>query len=747
MSVELQEDRTAATWRWPVAAPGSVERRRLDHLFAGAGGRLVRVIAPPGYGKSSLVARWVSTDERRVRWVDLDRSDDDPVTLFDTLRRALGDLFVVAPPSAVHARADEPFVKALEDGLTSSEPPPPFVLVLDDVHRVRSLGGHRLIQTLVEQLPPESTVVVAGRGYHDHGTIARLRLAPGVVDIAVDDLALEASESHSVLDAMGVDADTPEVAELLRDLEGWPAGVRLAGQVLRSGTPLGHIKDHVSLVDYLRGEWIGQLGEDDRTFLREIACLQRFTGEQCDEVLERTGSTEWLRRLHRDQVIVFALDQRDERFRMHGLLTRWLSAELRRADPQRWKRIHMRAADYLERRGEIDRAVEHAQAAGDLDALEAIVSVHGGQYFTIGRDATVEKWLEAFPPDHLLDSPNLNGLQCIKALHRGDELRALEWLRVLDKTVAAGGSRVDDTARWSAGLLHATLDARAAAELIPTVAAAREHLAGSPHWSGLACWVHGALSFLDGDIDGSREALRAGVFEAELLGSQLVVGHCLATMSILDDSLGDEDSAEANARGARQAIESSGGELLPPTAPAMAVTALQHARHGDNEAALFAVAAARQALTGFPSIAPWFNVITRLALIRAALRLDDRATARELVLELRHHARFEPPPAGSSTPSAIACAYDLFGRVASMHVPATGVTALTETELRVLRLLPTNLTLHAIATQLYVSRNTVKTHAAAIYRKLDVTNRADAVDRARQAGLLSAGNPPSSPFT
>lgn len=741
MSVESHEDRRAATWRWPVVAPGSVDRRRLDHFFADAGGRLVRVVAPPGYGKSSLVARWASTDNRSIRWVDLDRSDDDPVTLFDTLRRALSDLFAIALPSAVHARADEPYVKALEDSLTSSDPPSPFVLVLDDAHRVRSLGGHRLIQTVVEQLPPDSTVVVAGRGYHDHGTIARLRLAPGVVDIAADDLALEGSESYQVLDGMGVDADAPEVAELLRDLEGWPAGVRLAGQVVRSGAPLDRINDHVSLVDYLRGEWIGQLGEEDRTFLREIACLQRFTGEQCDEVLERTGSSTLLRRLHRDQVIVFALDQRDEWFRMHGLLTRWLSAELRSADPRRWTRIHLNAAHYLERRGEIDRAVEHAHAAGDLNVLEAIVSVHGGHYFTIGRDATVEKWLEMFPPDHVLHSPSLNGLQCIKALHRGDELRALEWLRLLDRAVAASGGQSDAQATLSAGVLHAALDERRAADLIPMVAAARQQLGGIPHWSGLACWVHGALNFLSGDIDGSRDALRAGVFEAELLGSQLVAGHCLATMSILDDYIGDENSAEANAQGARQAIEASGGELLPPTAPAMAVSALQHARHGDREAAVLAVAAARQALAGFHSIAPWFNVITRLALIRAALRLDDRATARELVEELRNHARFEPLPADSSARSAIACAHDLFAQVEAMHVPATGASALTAAELRVLRLLPTNLSFAAIAAQLFVSPHTVKTQAISIYRKLDVNNRADAVDHARQAGLLSDTRP------
>lgn len=742
MSIESPVDQRAAAWGWPAVAPGSVPRERLDHRFTGAAGRLVRVLAPPGYGKSTLVARWVSTESRRVRWVDLDRSDDDPVALFDTLRRALSDLFPISLPSAVHARADEPYVAALKDCLSGSERPPPFVLVLDDVHLVRSLGGHRLIQTAVEQLPPDSTIVVAGRGYRDHGTIARLRLAPGVVDIDVADLALGASECRQVLDGMGVSADSPEVAELLQTLEGWPAGVRLAGQALRSGAPLGQVNDHVSIVDYLRGEWTSQLNDEDRTFLQEIACFRRFTGEMCDAVLKRSGSSDLLRRLHRDQVVVLALDQRDEWFRMHALLTRWLSAELRKSDPRRWTQIHLNAAHYCADRAEIDQAVAHADAAGDLGLLESIVAAAGGMYFTVGRDATVERWLEAFPPDHVLDSPTLNGLQCIKALHRGDDLRALEWLHILDKTIAGGRADGDTAATLSADVLHAALDERPAAELIPSVARARDRLGGSPHWSGLACWVHGALCFMTGDLEGSRDALRAGVFEAELLGSNLVVGHCLATLSILDDYLGDRNGAAENAQAARQAIESSGGELLPPTAPSMAVTALERARSGDAEAAALSFAASRQALAGFRSVAPWFNVITRLALIRTSLRLDDRATARDLAQELQYHARFEPDPRDPSTRSAMAYAFDLFAQVEAMHVPAAGASALTDAELRVLRFLPTNLSLAAIAAQIFVSPNTVKSHTAAIYRKLGVNNRTDAVDCARRAGLLSDSDPP-----
>jgi LuxR family maltose regulon positive regulatory protein len=122
------------------------------------------------------------------------------------------------------------------------------------------------------------------------------------------------------------------------------------------------------------------------------------------------------------------------------------------------------------------------------------------------------------------------------------------------------------------------------------------------------------------------------------------------------------------------------------------------------------------------------------------LVLDDRATGRELIRELKHHARFEPSGDGSER-SAIACVSELEAQVEAMHVQATGASALTDSELRVLRLLPTNLSLADIASQLYVSRNTIKTHVASIYRKLEADKRSEAVRLARSAGLLPSTPP------
>jgi LuxR family maltose regulon positive regulatory protein len=726
------DERTETTASIPTSPPYFVDRRRIDHLYQLADGRLLRVLAPSGYGKTSLVARWVAAETRPVCWIDLGRADDDPVTLFHTLQNALAGIITIPPPSVDLAITD-PYVGAIEIGL--SERQGPFVLVLDDAHRIRSANSQRLIRTVVEHLRDDSTVVLVGHGHHDHGTIGRMRLVPGVVDVSVDELAFDTSEAQALLARMDVDVEEPGVTELLTQLEGWPAGIRLVAEAVRAGAAPPQLAKGAELVGSLDSKWLGELDAEDRMFLREAACLQRFTAEQCDQVLGRHGSREIIQRLHRDRLVVFPLDKRNEYYRLHGLLSRWLSADLQRSDPRRWTEIHVDAARYFEQHDDIDLAVQHAISAADDGLLEALMIDHGARFFPMGRRVTVTKWLDASPPDFVHASPGPIGLRCLEALQSGDDLGAVDWLRRLDHAIALHNRPADDPTRRWASVLHATLDERPADELIPIIAAVRRELTAGP-WGAFASWVHGALAFMVGDITTARDALRAGEFEASLARAPLLVGHCAATSSIIDACEGDEAAAAASARRAHDAVTTYGGELVPPSAAAVAAVALQHARLGDRDAAANNLDVARRALDGYRSIAPWFNVIVRLPLVRAATLIDDRPTALALIQELEHHARHEPWGSEPPAHSAPACAQLLRSHTDAMHVPTIGSSALTDAELRVLHLLPTNLGLAEIATQLFVSRNTVKSHVASIYRKLDATRRAEAVEQAKQAGLL-----------
>ena len=120
---------------------------------------------------------------------------------------------------------------------------------------------------------------------------------------------------------------------------------------------------------------------------------------------------------------------------------------------------------------------------------------------------------------------------------------------------------------------------------------------------------------------------------------------------------------------------------------------------------------------------------------RAAVRIDDRAASRALLRDLDQALHGEDPDHGAARHVG-----DLRESVeAARQLPSDPASALTEAELKVLRHLPTNLSLADIATRLFVSRNTVKSHVAAIYRKLNATSRSDAVDLARRTGLLEEG--------
>jgi LuxR family maltose regulon positive regulatory protein len=81
-------------------------------------------------------------------------------------------------------------------------------------------------------------------------------------------------------------------------------------------------------------------------------------------------------------------------------------------------------------------------------------------------------------------------------------------------------------------------------------------------------------------------------------------------------------------------------------------------------------------------------------------------------------------------------AEELERRVVALPGAGTGTTTLTTAEVRILAYLPTHLSFREIGERQFISRNTVKTHALSIYRKLGASSRSDAVRRAQEIGLI-----------
>lgn len=255
-------------------------------------------------------------------------------------------------------------------------------------------------------------------------------------------------------------------------------------------------------------------------------------------------------------------------------------------------------------------------------------------------------------------------------------------------------------------------------------AAAYERYAEDDPWRSLCCLVEGTALCLGGDAPAGRERLLEAARRS--VGIPLVHVVVNAQLALMLTDLDRHAAAELMAQ-AMSELDRHGLGDYPGTALPLAMAALLHAHGGQTDEAAAEVARGLLLLDRTRDWIPWIEIETRIVLARALIRLGEVSKARRLLSEASH--RLEGFPG-----AALLASWLEEGRAALER--ASTESGLTPAELRVLQFMPTHLSFREIAQHLYVSPNTVKTQAQAIYRKLGVSARAEAVDLAREAGLL-----------
>ena len=263
-------------------------------------------------------------------------------------------------------------------------------------------------------------------------------------------------------------------------------------------------------------------------------------------------------------------------------------------------------------------------------------------------------------------------------------------------------------------------------------------------WVPVALLARGVAHALLGATDRATDDLTAAVETGLAAGAVEEVYLAQAQLALLAAKQGAWGEAGAT-RGAAQALVDEAGlgdyssSALAHVATAR--VALHEARQEDARAALTRAHRLRPLLDhGIP----WVTVQVGLELTRAHLALAEPGAARtvltetERVLELRPHMG-----------SLVEDARELRDRVAATSGSAGAwAMSLTGAELRLLPYLATHLTFPEIASRLFISRNTVKTEAVSIYRKLGVSSRSEAIERAVEVGLLESSiYPPAANLT
>jgi LuxR family maltose regulon positive regulatory protein len=730
-------DLRAAKSRVPAVRPGSVHRTPLVNRLRGSGSRpVVTVLAPAGYGKSTVLAQWSDRDRRPFVWVSIDDDDNDPSVFSEYVTSALSraPLLVDAPPgSTTHS------LQRLTAAFSSA--PHPLVLVLDDVHLLRYRKCVEAVVALADQVPAGSTLVLAGRSL-PRLPIARMRAAGRLFEVGVEDLALSRREVGLVARSLGVELGEAEVSALADRTEGWAAGTYLAALSLKDGSGRsGHLHsvrgDDRFVVDYFDFEHLSRLSPSDVRFLTRTAVLERMSGPLCDAVLESSGSAHKLESLVKANLFVVPLDRQRDWYRYHHEFRDFLLAELERREPDLIVELNRRAAAWCESNCEPEAAISHAHKAGDSDCLGRLVGRLALPMCSTGQAATVEAWLDWFEEGLLLEQhPTVGVVGAWMHLVRGRPAAAKRWLEAAERSKVEGvlpdGSRSLDP--WIA-VVRAAMCRDGVERMRTDAELALRDLGPASPWRPTALLLLGVAQLLVGDDEHADENLADAAESAESVGAPDIRVVALVERSLLTETRGNDAEAEALAAQARALVHEGRLGKHPLSAIAFAVAARHGLRHGDLAPARADLARAHALVSQLTYAIPWYTVQTSLEVGRADLALLDAPGAVQRLSAAAEILRRRPALGvlGTQAESLRAEA----ARVAELC--GDRATTLSAAELRLLPFLTTHLSFREIAQRLYVSRNTVKTQAISVYRKLDVSSRSEAIARAVELGLVDVG--------
>lgn len=689
---------------------GLVARARLvRRLMEARDLPLVVLAAPAGYGKTTTLLEWAQHDPRPFAWVSLGREHDDPDHLLASVERATAPL---------RRRGDR------------------FVVVLDDLHVLRSRPALEAIATLVEHPDPACQLALGSRA-RPGLPLGRLRANRDVMELTARDFVMTHGEAAALLERAGVALGADEVDALVQRTEGWPAGLYLAALSLRDepdpGAALARFGgDDRVVADYVADALLADMPDEQVTFLLRTSVLDRLSGPLCDAVLRERGTAARLKDLARANVLLVSLDRTDSWYRYHGLLAQALGAELRRREPELEPELHRRASRWHAEHGDIDAATRHAAAAGDVALAGDLLWANALRYLAEGRHVTLRGWLGRFSDEQTAGYPPLALAAASLHLAQGDGDLAEHWTAAATHALGGAGSRdTASAAHAGVAVMRAALAREGVAGMRDDAARAYELEADESPWRSLDRHLEGTACHLLGERERAVALLRDGC-RRSLLAAPSVNALCLAQLALLALESGDRQEAAELAIRARAQVERFRLRDQPAMSLVFAVCALTRAQLGQIDAATFDAAQATRLLDRLGELAPWYRAELRIVLARAFLALGDVVGARAMLEDAAHAMHAE-----RDTPVLVNWLEETRVQVDEYSAAAAAAPAsLTTAEMRILHLLPTHLSFREMGSRLYVSPNTVKTQAQAVYRKLDASSRSEAVSRARGLGLL-----------
>jgi LuxR family transcriptional regulator, maltose regulon positive regulatory protein len=387
------------------------------------------VVAPAGYGKTTLLTQWaaeLAQTGAAVSWLGLDENDRSPALLLAylvrTFQRNLPDVGEQAwrvLHSAADLERDWPLVASELLGDLQNKVQQPTFLIIDDYHLIADgpITG-TLLGYLLRAAPPALHIVVASRRPVSVAPLPRIRAEGALVEIQRRDLSLSREDAGELLTRAGVTLSDVDLDLLLARTEGWVLSVQLVARALARQEPdqrrayLQHLDaDQRSLFDYLATEVMADLPADLLDDLARAALADQVDAELLAEVLQRADAEAVLNRSLQLGLPISPVDPGgggSRRYKFHPLWQRLLvDRATQRLSAAERRELERRYGAAFLRRSQLEAALTHYARANDPQEMARALRELAWPLIDSPQRANLRAWIERLPDAQRTSDPEL----------------------------------------------------------------------------------------------------------------------------------------------------------------------------------------------------------------------------------------------------------------------------------------------------------------------------------------------------
>ncbi len=402
----------------PPVHPGQVIRSRLlKRIDEVNQKKALLLIAPGGFGKTTLLSQWAKRTTLRTAWLTLDKYDNDPafflkslVATFQSLNKRIGkDIFRLLhsdPKPSIESILEQ---LLSEVGMVMSE----MVLILDDYHLIHSQPVHNMLGFIIEHLPPQLRVIIATR-VDPPFDLSRLRAYHQLGEIRTPYLSFTMDEAGELLnDVMQLQLSYGDITALVQRCEGVPHWIKYAGLTLENISNRG---EYIATLEHTSGD-IGSILINDlftrqapevRTLLQEMAILPFLHPALCQSVSGEAAGEAFLEELATAERFVSTINSTQHWYRFHERVQEFLWQGTRPLSPERLDELHHHASQWMYEQGFLPYAMDHALAGSQSDTTASIIEEYAMDLLQQGHLVTVSAWFSALPEDIFRTQPMLS---------------------------------------------------------------------------------------------------------------------------------------------------------------------------------------------------------------------------------------------------------------------------------------------------------------------------------------------------